>query len=577
MGTSVAHAESRRELMVLLLIAGVAAFVVFLYEDTFSSMAAIWKYSDYRYGFIVPPICAYLLWRVRAPIAAAELRPCVWSIGPLLGIVALWLVARAVGVQVVEQFAAVLLIPATVVAFLGWEVARRAMFPLLFLVAAVPVGDGVVPQLMQITADISTVLLRAVGVPVFREGQFLDLPGGNFEVAHVCSGLGFATAGTLIALLFSYLTYRSVLKRVVFVTITAVVMVLTNGVRAFIVMYVASGTQMRYLAGRDHVFFGWVLFALVVVGLMHVGGRFADASVEGQERLAEAASPERNRLFPVVLVFGLVMLAATAQPLHVVLGDSSLWLWPAAGLLLWTIYRTVDSSPLVGASLAAVGGVRYRSARSVLVLCLVPLILAAGPHLFAKPPPAGEAASLPVELASIGGCRRAGAWSESWLPQFHLPDTVMSGSYSCSGHRVNVFVATYAGNTQGRELVTHVNRAVPEAVQQRAAVRSRAFSGKDGQTIRVNELQVDASGSSSLVWYWYRAGKTAAASPAFLKVEQVLGLLLGRRVDNSVYVLDTPLDESADSSRERLAAMARGLSANEVDEQSVVSAARAPR
>ena len=105
------------------------------------------------------------------------------------------------------------------------------MFPLLFSLAAVPVGDGLLPHLMLLTADTSTALLRAVGVPVFREGQFLSLPGGNFEVASVCAGLAYLTAGTVIALLFSYFTYRSVLKRFLFVMLTMVVVILTNGLR----------------------------------------------------------------------------------------------------------------------------------------------------------------------------------------------------------------------------------------------------------------------------------------------------------------------------------------------------------
>jgi exosortase A len=547
---------SRRELTVLALIAGVAVLVVILYADTFASMAGIWQSSGYRHGLIVPPISAYLLWRVRASLAATELRPCAWGIAALIAIVALWFVAEAVAVQIVEYLAAVLLIPAAVLAFLGSALTRRALFPLLFLVAAVPIGDGFLPQLMLITADLSTALLRAVGVPVFREGQLLTLPGGTFEVASVCAGLSYLTAGTVMALLFSYVTYRSMLRRLVFVASTAVAVILTNGVRAFLIMYVASASDMRYLTGRDHVAFGWILFGVVIFALISVGTRFADEPpIEGS--LAAAPGAQRTRLSPLVLVFGLMALAATAQPLLLGIDRSWLWLWPATGLLIWTLFRSVDS--LRRKSSISAGGAHYRSAHGVLVLCTAPFVLAAGPGLSPSAVSSSHAGPLLVELPAIGGCLRDGAWSEAWAPQFQMPDRVASGAYLCSGHAVDTFVATYAGNVQGRELVNEGNRAVPAAMQARAAAGKHDFTSKEGKMIRVNELQVGGAESPSLVWYWYLTGDTPATHPVLVKFRQALDLLLLRRRESSAYVLHTPIDEDLDASRERLARVAREL------------------
>jgi exosortase A len=557
--TLVASSPLSREATVLALIASIAAFVCILYASTFASMAAIWQSSGYHHGLIVPPICAYLLWRLRGPLAATELRPCVSAIVPLTALVGLWFVARQVGVQVVEFLAAVALIPAAVLAFLGWRLAWRAMFPLLFLLAAVPIGDGAIPYLMQITAEISTTLLRAAGVPVFREGQFLSLPGGVFEIARVCAGLAYLTAGTVIALLFSYFTYESVAKRFVFVAVAAAVMIVTNGIRAFVIMYVASATDMRYLVGHDHVLFGWILFGLVVGALIYAGGRFADQGASA-DASAPAAGPERARLGPWVLMFGLLMLAATAQPLQTGLSHAWLWVWPVTGLVVWALYKKMGS-PRAGA--AATGPLYYRSVRGGVVLGLVPVVMAAGPGLLPRAEPLQHAEPLAMELPAIDDCRRAEAWSESWLPQFHLPDAVMSGAYLCAGRHVNVFVATYVGNTQGRELISDGNKAVPDALRWRAAVRETSFISKDEREIGVNELQVDLLGSSALVWYWYQAGDTTATNPMVVKLEQALDLLLMRRADSVAYVLHTAVDGTVDTTRERLAGVARELTAHD--------------
>src|SRR5690606_7182107 len=137
----------------------------------------------------------------------------------------------------------------------------------------------------------------------------------------------------------AYLTYASYWKRAAFVAAMCVAMIAANGVRAFIVMLVASATDMRWFAGRDHIYFGWVLFAVVVAAMVYLGGRLADAerSEDAPDRSFEPA--RRANVLPLVAVIGLVMLAATANPLQEDVGSPSLLLWPAAGLLLWVLFR----------------------------------------------------------------------------------------------------------------------------------------------------------------------------------------------------------------------------------------------
>ncbi len=63
------------ERSVLLLIAGVIAFVAVIYAESVASMARYWQYSEHQHGLIVVPVCAYLLWRLRGTLARAQLGP----------------------------------------------------------------------------------------------------------------------------------------------------------------------------------------------------------------------------------------------------------------------------------------------------------------------------------------------------------------------------------------------------------------------------------------------------------------------------------------------------------------------
>ena len=257
-------------------LATLTSFIIAAYWSSFASMAQMWDLSSYRHGFIIPVICLFMLWR-QAPAFVIE----PWQ-GSLVGIVALtlcvwvWMIARATFVQALEHVAITFMLSAAVCAVAGMAAYRVVAFPFLFFAFALPIGSSVVPTLMQVTADASVFGLHVFGVPVFRQGMLLTLPEGVFEVAEVCSGFGYLNAGLALGVLVAHEMFISWPRRAVYVSIVAAAFVLTNGLRAFIVMAVASATDMRVLAGKDHVIFGWALFLLVMIALYFVAERFSD-------------------------------------------------------------------------------------------------------------------------------------------------------------------------------------------------------------------------------------------------------------------------------------------------------------
>jgi exosortase A len=266
--------------LVLLAVVGIAVLAVAIFHATFAGMLSIWELSNYRHCLLVFPVALYILWDRRAMLAAAPIAPSWAGLGWAVAVALLWRLGRATGVQLVEHAAAIAAIPALVLAVLGTRCFRAAAFPVLFLFAAVPFGDELIPLLMDVTADISVWLLQASGMPANRAGVFVSVPAGEFEIADVCAGLNYLLAGVTVALLLSYWLFRTARARAVFVALAAVGFVVGNGVRAFIVMTVASATQMRYFTGKDHVIFG-VIFFMALFGLMiWLGSKYAHAPAD---------------------------------------------------------------------------------------------------------------------------------------------------------------------------------------------------------------------------------------------------------------------------------------------------------
>ena len=97
------------------------------------------------------------------------------------------------------------------------------MFPLAFMLFAVPVGEFLVPPMMEFTADFTVAAIRLTGIPVFREGLFFTLPTGAWSVVEACSGVRYIIASLTLGCLYAYLSYVSYLKRSNFYSVCFVV------------------------------------------------------------------------------------------------------------------------------------------------------------------------------------------------------------------------------------------------------------------------------------------------------------------------------------------------------------------
>jgi len=301
----------------LVLLVGFAACLTFIYWDSMAVMVSLWQRSSHQHGWLVIPISAYLVWRLWPGLQNVGMRGEPWGVVAVAILVTIWLLSRLAGVQVIEHASVLALMPATIFAVAGRRFAYKLLFPLSFLMCAVPIGDSLVPYLMSITADVSAAMLRLSGVPMLRDGPQITLPGGSFVVAKVCSGVRYLMSGMIIAILYSYLNFRSNVKRLTFLLFAGVLLVFANGLRAFLIMTIASASDMRYLVGADHIFFGWALFGIVMISIMSVAARYADHPNEtGSELSSNNLIDGDTGGLPFLVVLVLAMIAAILNPLQ---------------------------------------------------------------------------------------------------------------------------------------------------------------------------------------------------------------------------------------------------------------------
>lgn len=292
------------------------------FYDAIASMVTVWWRSEtFAHGFIILPITLFLLWRMRERLQDYLPTPTLLPL-PLIALAGFaWLLAHFAAVDVVQQLAAVATLQLLILAVVGWRLAMQMMFPLLFLFFAVPIGEGLIPPMMDITADFTVMMLQLTGIPVFREGLFFEIPSGRWSVVEGCSGVRYLIASITLGCLYAYLTYTSYLRRTLFILASIVVPIFANGMRAYLIVMIADMSDYTLAMGVDHFIYGWVWFGIVIMLMFWIGSFWRQDESEYVAAASSASTIAGNpsRAYRVTAAAAAVFLIA---PVWALVSDS---------------------------------------------------------------------------------------------------------------------------------------------------------------------------------------------------------------------------------------------------------------
>ncbi|MEC8428015.1 MAG: exosortase A [Pseudomonadota bacterium] len=273
-----------------------AALIYFLvllgcFYETVWSIVSTWVRSDtYAHGFLILPIAIWMAWGRREEVYQGVTKPEYWAIIPLIGCGIGWLLGELVDVLVVQQFALVGMLVCGLWLILGSAACWLIAFPLAYLVFLVPVGEGLVPPMMEFTATFTVAMIELTGIPVYREGLFFILPTGNWSVVEACSGVRYLIASIALGALYAYINYQSVWRRGIFIIVSIVVPIIANGLRAYIIVMLGHMSDMTIATGVDHLVYGWVFFGLVMFLLFYIGSFWQESEAEDRPEGSEDAA-----------------------------------------------------------------------------------------------------------------------------------------------------------------------------------------------------------------------------------------------------------------------------------------------
>jgi exosortase A len=479
----------RQALTALLLLLG---WILYLYRDTGIAMVTIWYRSEtFTHAFLVPPISLWLIWRQRHLIAAQTPQPMFATLLLAAGAAFAWLLGDLVAINAVTQLSLVTLLVLAVPAVLGLSVTRLIIFPLGFLFFAVPIGEFVMPQLMEWTANFTVLALRLSGVPVYREGLQFVIPSGHWSVVEACSGVRYLLASLTVGTLFAYLNYQSTRRRMVFMLVSLVVPVVANWMRAYLIVMLGHYSGNKLAVGVDHLIYGWVFFGVVIMLMFVIGARWAEPDKVLLPSSLHMATPAASFSVPNVSAVAVGFAVLVALPF----------------MANWAIERTQGA---VTAQLAA------------------PATLT----------PGWQASAQPVA---------------DFKPAYENPSAEINTSYARQGQSVGLYLGYYQHQDYSRKLVSSSNVLVRSNDKQWARVSSGARAVVlNGQpvAVRTAELRQSALASSGvqnrlLVWQVYWINGRLTSNDYLAKVYSAYDRLTGQGDASAVLVLYAQKDEQA--------------------------------
>ena len=231
----------------------------------------VWDSDDQGHGPIILVVSMWLLWRLRAPLAALPYEPAA-AIGGVLLLIALlsYTLGRSQEIVQLEAGSHILLWVSLILLVRGFKALRMAWFPIFFLIFMVPL-PGVFVQMLTVPlkAGVSYVvesMLHGLDDPISRTGVVLNIGPYQLLVADACAGLNSMFTLEALGLLYMNLMgYTSRLRNGLLALLVIPISFSANIVRVTILVLVTYYFGDAAGQGFVHGFAGMVLF---IIGLM---------------------------------------------------------------------------------------------------------------------------------------------------------------------------------------------------------------------------------------------------------------------------------------------------------------------
>ena len=248
------------------------ALLVGLFYTTVYDMVHEWfNTEEMGHGLFAPVIAGYVIWQNRDQLLQTKLNPSWLGLILVVG----GFLSMVVGIRGADFFIArmgfYIALVGSVWTLGGTNLLRAVWFPLFILLFMIRIPLFIYTQItfpLQLLASrVAEVLLTAVGIPVLRDGNVLELPSQKLSVVEACSGIRSLMSLSMLALVYGYLFDSKSWMRWVLLGLAVPIAITANALRVTLTG-VMSEVNTEMATGIYHSVEGFVMWGVALTALV---------------------------------------------------------------------------------------------------------------------------------------------------------------------------------------------------------------------------------------------------------------------------------------------------------------------
>ncbi len=240
-----------------------------LYSHAITTLIYDWSNNaNFSHGFLIPFVAVYMVWHKKEILKTLEIKSSSAGIGVIvLGM--LCYLAGTIGSELfVMRSSMIITISGMVIYLFGFQIFKAVLIPILYLIIMIPlpaiIWNKIAFPLQLFAANLSSGMVRLLGIPVLRDGNILHLANTSLEVVDACSGIRSLTSLLALSGAFAFIAPLGNFKKWVLFFSAVPIAVVVNIVRLTITAVMATYMGADAAQGFLHEMSGIVVFAVAL-------------------------------------------------------------------------------------------------------------------------------------------------------------------------------------------------------------------------------------------------------------------------------------------------------------------------
>lgn len=230
-----------------------------------------WQLPEYSHGPLIPILSLLLFLRQlkEYPPEPGPKRDRWVGVMVIISALCLAALGKLANISDLVTYALILWVGGILLVSFGWTTGKYFWPPVLHLVYMLPLPETIYYKmttwLQLISSELGVWFLRLLSIPVFLEGNIIDLGITKLHVAEACSGLRYLFPILSFSYIFAVLYKGPMWHKAVLLISAAPITVFMNSVRIAVAGVIVQYWGLDWLEGFTHFFEGWVIFIACIL------------------------------------------------------------------------------------------------------------------------------------------------------------------------------------------------------------------------------------------------------------------------------------------------------------------------